>query len=516
MGFCGGSTTQKTEIDPASGTEASLQDSIYTELLPMIGKSQGINIDVTKTSYTDDNKYKEMSSQRDRLQAEYDNLVSVASDRTNPNRQNAQERMQQINNKISSLDTQMSDFASKYVPTYDFKYEKADLPDLTSVKERFGENSKQYKDAIKAYDKQYGAGVGRLMANQAEINQLTFKNAKDAMSGKFTLTKESNDLVNKTYAPQLKAIDQIYSKINSVASQNKTDYDKVFNDGIDRLKSEITSTGMKVGEALDAIGAQIDTGKVELETALTNTIQARQKVIEAGINDYSNSVTKSIAATAAKLGRTPSDPEFMMQAQSQIVKEIKNAGLDLAALEAEQKLGIVAQANAEKSQLGYARASLASETGGKLENAEATRLQGLAQNQQDYGNTLLASEEAKGKNTLGVLDQKSAAKMGLAVDVPLQSIGIGTQSSSLAEALRSQSASNVSSVAGATSTEASKLQAERMAQPTTTTTQSYGLGNFVSDLGGIASGVASAYTGFSTANSFSNFLRNRTANKTVG
>jgi len=295
------------------------------------------------------------------------------------------------------------------------------------------------------------------------------------LSGDFTATEEQKKLVAENMAPIKAAVQEMYQKAREeldkteekmgeeisrtegkiegeisrtegkiegeISRTEKTLFDTA-NKTFDEYEKKLRETKLDVFSALDAVGDQIlKTGK-DMETSLTNVVATNKELLKMGIEDYTGQVTKNISTNAALLGRSPDDPEYSLEIQNQISRQIKSGQLDLASMEAQGMLSIKERTGTGLENLGLQKASVTAGTGEALAGAamgrgqESSRIAETAgiSRQNLFGQSGFARQNLLGQSGFAkqnLLGQMGQTRLGLIQGEGISDVGLEESAANL-------------------------------------------------------------------------------------
>jgi hypothetical protein len=162
-----------------------------------------------------------------------------------------------------------------------------------------------------------------------------------------------------------------------------------------------------------------------MKTALEDSIAQSKAMVEMGIQDYSLDVRKAVASKAASLGRSATDPAFIMEMQNEVTREIQRTGLSFGEMVAQGRMGIEERTGSGLEEASRLRGQVAERTGAGLESAEQMRIglqertaglrEEAARMQGQYG-VYSAETEANLRKDLGMGQVPASVGFGLDID----------------------------------------------------------------------------------------------------
>jgi len=293
--------------------------------------------------------------------------------------------------------------------------------------------------------------------------------------------------------------------------------------GIGEEERRLSETGQSTLAALKGVRAEIEKTGGDTKKMYEDTFALKTTLMHNDMKDmYDAQMTKS-ANQAAKLGRSPFDPQFMLQSQIALSKEITRSGLQLAIEESSALAGLTERTGQRLESLGMTEAQLTetlgmrsealgakrtaveAEAGKSMEQAGAARV-GLAETQgakmEGVAQQRVGIEERTGAVAEDVARQKAAvtestATMGSnlaqqgAIGIPSSMVGLGINVGQYTGALGQQTQSNL----GTATQLANQTAAGYPTDSTTTTTEQ---GSPLGTILGVGGTAASIYGDLAT------------------
>lgn len=479
----GKSTTQKTEFPEPTEQEKALMQMTLDAFMPMYMQQAGYEVNKNQSNIADDSTYQRLNSSRDQLQQKLDELYSM------PGGSDNSETLREINNlqkQMSSMDSQISTYERDYEGKIGYDVRKILSPELERLRSTYGEGSSEYKQAYEDYQMVEEEKYNQQQEIDSKMMDLTMK----VLNGDLSISDEQKAQLQEMYAPVRTAVTQMYDNVRAEAEQTG----KNLGEAITEFETRLQETGMNMGEALDALGTQIEQTGSDMNAALTNTIATRQELMKMGIEDTSGEITKNVAMNAARSGRTPDDPEYQMEIQTQVAREVQRGNLELGAMEAQGRLNIAERTGSGLENVAQQRVGVAERTGSGMEEAARMRY-GVAER---TGSIRERAAQEEGQANVGIEESMASNRYSLATGQPFNQISAGMNMSQYNQAIRQTQMNNAAAAMNTGYGYAQNMQRYRMAQPITTQTRGYGFGDFLGDAMGVAGGAASAYSGIST------------------
>lgn len=481
-------TTTKNEIPPPTPEEKAMMGMVADALMPAELEAQGWHVNKTEGTYEDTPQSKQfiqrradLNQQKQDLQTKLDTLgQSVGRYNTENQVSVVQQQISQINNKLDQVDNDENKFRDKYQPEVSYNLEKKWSEEAEQARNAYGVDSQQYKDAVtKAQD--------QAITQEKTDNQITQKfqaTTLKFLNGDFSVTPEQKQLIAENNAPIKAALDKMFT------GEFETN-EKTFSD----FRNQVNQTGMNINAALDTVGNQIIKTGNDMTEALGRVVETNKALMKMGIEDYTGEVTKKIATSAASIGRSPDDPEYVSEMQNQVARQVQEGTLNLASMEAQGQLQIKGQTGADMEQLLLQKASVAERTGGQLEQAALNE-----------GQNKLAIQDAQGNANVNLENQAANLRWQVGAGMPPQQIQTGMGVSEYSNALNQQRIANAQNAAQAPMPYLQMGQQERAYNSTQTVTQHTPLGmQIMGGVLGAAGAAANIYSGASSASTMRGF-----------
>lgn len=475
----GSSSTQKVELDEMELPEKNLMNATI-DSIPLVADSLGFDTIITVNKLEDDSKYKGFNSQLadidsriaelDAYSAKYPNAMQDA------NIQNQKRALQEQRQNISK---ELGDYTTNFDEAKSFDFKKKQDPYEKRLIEQYGEAEGK---------KKFAEHTGQVAEANAELTKASVDQALKFARGDYALNAEQKKYFEDTYAPILSSIDALYTDLD----KQITNTDKTMDQALNEYMTQVKATDMDIGAALTiAADTAKETGR-NMAAALSDTIKVRDKLAKMGIEDKTNELTKASAINSALIGRAPDDPEYDREVQSSVARIVKEKELQFADMEASGLMGIAERTGGKLEDISQQRVGLAERTGAGLENAYLTKYNQAG----STGAKREANIAQAGGSRLAAAEGRAGAEMNVAMGLPPSQVATGLNVGQYNQAVAAQAAQNAGALNATVANQANTYFNRRAAEPTTTTTQSYGVGDFLGDIAGAAGGIGSAYFGF--------------------
>jgi hypothetical protein len=523
-------TTTKTELPPKTESEKKLDAQIADVLLPTYMEDLGYDIkETTKTSYDNPDKVAGLETRKDLLEkdiAEFE--ASGKLDDAGELRRMRQE-MRAIEDDLSKeYENATTDIGYDY--ELNERGQKLEAEKAAQL-DRESQASEMFFDTYK----KFASGDYSITPEQEQLIQESMGNIRGPVMEMLNEIEKQYEATGKSMGQALDEYSDEISKTGlSVEAALSTVEDRINNTkdgvtaGLDAEEVRLGETGQSVFAALQGVRKEIDATGQETRDVLEDTFKMKSVMIDNKMRDAYDQQRKETANRAATLGRSPMDPRFQLEMMEDLNKKIGDAQLQLSIEESSALAGLTertgqrrealasqeaafteaqgrrgeeqgrARTMAEESaglrqeQVAGERAALAERTGQRQEGVEAQRV-GVAE-RTGAGREAVAGQRAAVEE--GTQQFGADLRQQYGVGIPASQIGLGMDVAGYGQAIRQQGLANTAGAVGVVGGEASKMQAERMAQPTHTTTQSGStFGAITGALGGLASGAGGILTG---------------------
>lgn len=456
----GSETTSTTSIPGASGQERNLMDLITGSILPNYLEQAGF--ETTTSRVTDFNQSKQGREFDERIssyQSKYDEAISKRGRRNSAEWNQWQPIAERMADQLENAKSKRRDAEANFQPYNEMVTRKKDPPELEALKQKYGEDSSEYKTK----KEEYASKAVETDKQKQDIQKQFLNNVQKFLKGDFSVSPEQRKFIADQLGPIRATVDAMYSENPEETLKNWGEFGK-----------QVSTSGLNVMQAMNLVGEQIKQTGADMEKALTSTIETNKQLLKMGIEDATGDITKRISMQAIATGRDPSDPEYQKEIQDSVSREVSRGTLNLAQMESQGKMGI------------------AERTGGGLEEVARTKAR-LA--------------ESKGQAMTRLAESESNLKKDIAVGLPPQQISVGTGFSQLDQALISQRMANAAAPMGVVNSPMGYYQSERMAQPTTTQRQSSGFMDYFSGALGLVGAGTDIYSGITSSNALRDIAR---------
>lgn len=481
----------------------------------------GYKVNTTsKSVYENPARVETLNKTVDTLQSDIASLESqIAQASTRGGTGNVQQLQLQLNQKRSQLNGAMKDLGEeqkKVQTVFESSVEKAPDPRVQQLRDQ-GKNSEA--DALES---QLAQQETDFMNQSDRINKLFLDAAEKAISGDFSITPEQEmqiqDIASKFKDPILTAIDSLKAEIGATEGITLESLDAergVVNqsfmnvsDALDALAGRIQQTGLETESALVEAQARVMQTGTDLNTALDASIAASRALAENNLFESTKDLRMKNAQLAVSLGRASTDPAFIAQLNQDVLDAVKSTELNLAVQQASGKLQITERTGAALESIANFRVDLALDQGKRLESVATSRAQleaergsaltGIQQRETDTRSQAGLRREDVARLRAGVEEQAGKVATGLRLNAaqPFSQFEAGTSAVGTLTNLGQVGFNNLLTANQPIQQQIAGQQGLRMAQPTTTTTQSGGLfQNILSGLGVAASGAGAVMGG---------------------
>ncbi|HEX5033351.1 MAG TPA: hypothetical protein VFW62_02620 [bacterium] len=522
MGLYSSTTKQETKIPEPTPEERALM-GLSAEMMMSTMAQAGYEVTKTTVGWEQSAQGSSYSKRRSELQ----NRLNSLSGQNTPG---AKQEIGQINYQLRTLDAEEQEARKDFKPEVQYQTrEKASL-EVEEIRKRYGENSPEYQAA---YQKYVDEKVGKEKA-QSEIEKMALERSAKLLRGDYSLNAGEKKFMNELLGPMreagLRAISYIEgglmdeedfenlgTKKSELQTQLKTAQDELAalpkNDkrrqeltkqvkdlqgqvkkteeqeaagglgkAIIEFKDRVKQTGMEMGDAILALENRVQQTGQDMRVALDEEISITRELNKMGIQDFTSDTRLRIAEKAAAMGRSSMDPEFVAELQQEATREIQRSNLQLGAAAAQGKMAIAERTGAGLEEAARNRLAVAERTGAALEGAEGQQV-GYAEE----------SARMRGGLETRLAEQEGNIRSNLAYGLPPQLISSGLDTAGYNNALIQQRMQNAMAVSQMPLNQYGAMARERYLQPTTTTTQTTGIGNIISGL------IGTGISGFSAA-----------------
>ncbi len=519
-------TVQETSIPEPTQEEKAMQSLISETLLPAFLEKAGFETTRTTSNFQDSAEAKGFETRRSRLIEERDELLTtgtatpsrgiVTQAQQEIDRQGldaaTQSKVAEINRRLDELGQEESGALARFDPKISIEARRLGTPEVERIRREFGEDSEEFRTAR---DVQELEEIG-ISKKKQEITKAFLDRTQKFVSGDFSITEEQQQFVKDSFTGTRAALDDMFDSIIAESNETKEELLATSQKTFSAFTEQVAETGMALGNALDAVGTQVNrTGRNMLDS-LADTIAINKELLLEGIQDLTGELTKQMTnktnQQAVALGRDPSDPEYTREIQKTVAetvaKEVKRGVLNLNLMEAQGKLSIQERTGSKLEEIGFKRVAVSERTGQLTEGAIARRGQEELAIRGVAGATREGATQGRGAAEVGLEEQAQALRFNIAAGQSPSQIQAGVNVSQFQEALSQQEISNLRAGIGTTTGVADRFARERFAQPTTTSTSSESFG--FSDFLEIGLGAAGAGFGIAGAGAEADFLRGLT------
>lgn len=545
--MCSSTSVSKTEYPEATPEERAMMNMATEAMMPSYLDKSGYDVSSTTSKIEDNPEWKTYQDQINReqktrkdAQKELDKLISekkMGGRQDYSREQQLRNQIAQSDNKINQIQDKQNKLAKDWKPETHYQVRQKDSVEVEAARRNAVDKYGEMSDAdLMKKDSTYRKAKKKFEGDQIkadkqkrELVDTFMTKAQKFLEGDFSINAEQEALIQKNLAPQRAALKEMFNNVRagmdrqeetimegdsslrreaSIAEGNLIDS---FNKTFDAYEKRIHETDLSVGAALDAIGSQIIRTGGALEKSLETTIATNRALMKMGIEDYTGAVTKQMNEVAASMGRETTDPEYENEIKGAVARKVEEGSLNLARMEVEGKLRITERTGSGLEDVYRQKAALASDTGGKLEDATMQRGANIAAAKENTGQRMMAITERTAtersnlaRERTNVAQQEGAATMNMeeaatnlrfqvGAGMAPQQIGVGMNVAQYQDAVAQQSIANAYNATMTPYNMAAGMRAERMAQPTTTTTQRQSPLGSIFDVG---TGIANAWAGF--------------------
>jgi len=521
-------TTQTTTIPDASPQEQALMGMVG-EMVPDVMEEMGYRTKKIPMDISEDEGYKRhQKAIKDAEDAYFKHVTTNAMDTNKTNK---------LYNELEDKKAGLASYESAWVPEDHYKYESEAIdPDTGYTESEFEELSDEKKAAITTKKEAAEEDAETLKTQQDDITKSWMDNVQKFLSGDYTITPEQKQMISDIYEPIKTAINDMFDEVETRIGETDAAMTQISKDTEAKIITEIgktessllgslnksfkkytdklKGTKLDVFSALDAVGDQIMKTGSDMESSLKNVIATNRELMKMGIEDYTGQITKQVSTNAAMMGRSPDDPEYSMEIQSSVARQVKEGNLSLANMEAQGMLSIKERTGAELEQLLRQKADIEGRTGEQIAMSELTKGQQEMSIKGGAGDQRTAAMRTGGAERLGIAERTGAAgeqaslmrgqgkvgveekKSDIGMNMPLQAAQLGMGVSDYWSAVDQQGVMNSMMPANYLSNVANPMQNERMATPTTTSkTTQPAWQTALGAITGVASAGASIYSG---------------------
>ena len=496
-------TTTKVEL-PEMSDEEKKNRATFDAAIQTYADSQGYAIDtIPTTKFKNQAKVDSLQSTVDTLTDEVNQLegelkAGAGSGQYNIIRNNLDTKKNQLNKTMS----QLADEQENVTTDYDVKVTKKE--DLR-VQNLIDQGKTAEADALR---------------NELKAGEMSLLDKKDKITADFYTSVESyyKENPDETKKRLWADIEPYFAEIKTSIGETKAvelaglvkerEEIEATKTGIfDKLKElggRIKQTGLEVGEAFTEMVATAKNNGIDLNAALDKTIATSRALAENNMFNQTRETRRLLNEKTVALGRPSTDPRFIKEMDSRLRDSMTTMELNLASQAAQGKLAITEKTGDALLNIANLRTEFAKSQGAKLENiivSEAgimeqsgLRKEGIAARETGAGEKAglrledVARARATMEENLGARQEQQ--RLTMAQGLPYQQLQAGELQK---QAFQGQGLAQTGSMAFGQQQLDANL---RMAQPTTTTTQSSSfLSGLFSAIGVGAQGAGSVLTG---------------------
>lgn len=524
MGMYSSTTKQETKIPEKTEDEKALDAMMIDVILPSYMESIGYSMKRNDTvTYKNPEKVKSLEAQRDSLNSQISSAKSSGKDAS------------KLQSELSQIESQLdTEYANK---TTDVSYDY-ELNETGQMMKEINEKAVNYQsesmDIFMDTYRKFSSGDYSITDAQKELINTQLGTVRDAV---FAMFDEAEKTADETGVSINEAIDNYANEINktglSVGAALGAIEDRIKLNkegllaGISEEEKRVGDTGLAVKSALQGVMDEINKTGEQTKALYEDLFETKKILVENQMKDVYDQNQRKVADRAALLGRSPMDPQFQNELLDNLQKNIKTAQLELSAQESEALAGLEERTGQRREQLKMQMAAFEESQGGKMEQLGAKRtevenqtgqqltdvagqkaqlaqrqgeaLEGAAASRADVASQVGQAKQNIALSKAGLETELQQTGMNLAqqygVGIPASQIGLGIDIAGFGQATQAQQAAIQSGALGSTNAISSRMLQERMAQPTTTTTQNPGFGNVLTGLIGAGLSGAGALMG---------------------
>jgi len=318
-----------------------------------------------------------------------------------------------------------------------------------------------------------------------EFFQLAIDNYRRVLSGDMDLSPETEKYINETVGrvrePMMKALDEMDSLVKTGGST----YKKALGD----WGQKIEQTGLSMMDALDEMGSTVKQTGGSISDALENSIAMNRQLGELGLKDVNKDLRKNMSERAAQLGRAPTDPAFVRELHDQMLEQRSKMETTLGAQEAQARTGLAERTGAGLEEVSRGRLGATERTGAGAE--EVARAGAEYVPQQFAQRSAIAEQRGMAGVQAGELENIQRGYWG--TEFPAQAARMASEPIQLREQVKFEMpARRIGIAAGQIQPQQQMGLQERMAQPTTTRTETPSAFDRMVQAGAVGAGVAGA------------------------
>lgn len=502
--MCKSKTTQTTTIPPKTEDELRLDSMMIDVILPSY--LEGIGYDMTSkevTKYKNPAKVTSLEGSRDDIMAQLADLESKPG--------NNSAEISKLQARLDAVNTDLDKEYANSTTDYEYDYE------LNETGQKMQEINKQSMDYqqeamgqfMEVYRK-FSSGDYSITDEQKDLISEQLGAIRDPV---LKLLDEAEKTAEETGASINKSLDEYITQINETglsagaalnAIEDRINLNKEnLLKGISNEEDTLMKSGASVKAALAGVMDEINKTGESTRQVYEDLFETKSILVAQKMEDLYKTNMRQNAERASMLGRSPMDPQFQDELMSNMYKSIKEAQLELSVQESEALAGLEERTGQRREQLklqeaGFeeaqgqragelaAKKTAAEEAAGNSLTAVGSQKADLALRQgqalEGVASTRASVAERTGAAKEGIAGQRAALEEDLqktganlaqsyGVGIPASQIGLGIDVAGFNQAVLAQNTALQGSALNATAGVADRMQRERMAQPTTTTTQ---------------------------------------------
>jgi len=501
MGYFGGSSTSSTSIPDATpeeleqmGTFNAISDALIQE----------IGYDRTSETIDEFENPARIESLQSNIARTEEQIADINA-RLQDTKGMSQGQVAQLRSQLSTLNNSLSSDRRALANEQDNVTQRVDVtltrrpdPRVQSLRDQGRED-----EAVKMEQELEERELAQLDAED-ELTTLFTDAARKYLSGDLSITPQQQAELDNSFSrikdPVFRMLDEVEAGIGETEAGQLGEIERTKQGqfaALTSLSDRINQTGMDVDGALFELESRIKKTGVGLSAALDESVAASRALAKNGLLKQTADMRRNIAESAALQGRSDLDPRFVRELQDKTLESAERMELNLAVQEQNARLGIVERTGAGLETVQQLRANLREATGQRLEDVEEARVgiegeTGLRR-EGAVGSAGLRREELSAQRAgfLGELNQRrETQRMALGQGLPVQQMQAGAGALGFTSGLRQQGLANLQGAQSGPQVAAAGLRQERLAQPTTTTTQSPSTFSSFQDVLGTATDIA--------------------------
>lgn len=398
-------TTSKSKTAPLSGAGMSADDAMVDMFIYSMENYGNMEISTeTKTQYADPDKASMYQNQIDFYNTELERINADLKENppksaafagkmgsTGGSADSRMRKKQEIEKKLFKAQDELVKIPKTTYDDYTFK-EKEDIR-ITDAREKYGENSKEYKDMQKYVQQEK---VDRV-AGYADVEKNLLENLKIATSD-----EKLGAMTAKWFGPMKESINKMSSSL--LKQVNETDTN--LRTELSNINKAIDQTGLDFDSAISAAAVQLDQSNDNIMDVFTKALSSRENKFKFQLDYLNTEADKKAAQQAALYGYPPGSPQERAQAEKMKQDNLMSMQLQLAEEEAYGVADIQRETEAGKKQLSLAKVDFAINQGAKREDVARMGL-GIAESTGVKKENILAN---KFTSILGIQDAERQAR----------------------------------------------------------------------------------------------------------